>query len=52
MYTELKDSLVLYNAYRREVIKNNINNKKQFKPIVEDIIYVESNEDNMKSITK
>jgi hypothetical protein len=50
MYTELKNSLVLYNGYRKEVIKNNIKNKKQFKPIVEELIYVESNEDNMKSL--
>jgi hypothetical protein len=50
MYTELKNSLVQYNAYRKEVIKNNKDNRKQFKPIVEDIIYVESNEDNMKSL--
>jgi len=50
MYTELKKSLVQYNAYRREIIKNNKDNKKQFKPIVEELIYVESNEDNMKSL--
>lgn len=50
MYTELKKSLVDYNGYRRDIIKQNKAQKKEFKPIVEKIIYVESGEDTKESL--
>lgn len=50
MYTQLKNSLVEYNDYRRNIIKENKNKKKEFKPIVEDILYIEAGQDTKESL--
>lgn len=50
LYTEVKKALVDYNIYRRNIIKENKAKRKEFKPIVEDILYIESGQNTKESL--